>query len=330
MNLANKKILITGADGFIGSHLVGMMLDEGYDVRAFVCYNSNNNWGWLDTFDKKTLKELDVVAGDIRDPSGVKEAMRECDVVLHLAALIAVPFSYTAPDTYVDTNVKGTLNVLQASRELCIERVITTSTSEVYGTAQYVPIDELHALQAQSPYSATKIAADKLSEAYYKSFNTPVIIARPFNAYGPRQSARAIIPTLISQLLSGNENIKVGSLTPTRDFNYVTDITRGFIEIAKNDSLIGEVVNIATGVEISIEDLAKLLIQKINPNAKLLTDEIRFRPDKSEVFRLLGNSKKLQEHTNWSARVQLEKGLDMTIDWFKENNHQYKTWVYNK
>ena len=247
-----KKILITGADGFIGSHLTETLLEEGYDIKAFTYYNSFNSWGWLDTLSKDKLKEIEVFTGDIRDPNGVKEAMKGVDEVFHLAALIAIPFSYHSPDSYVDTNIKGTLNVLQAARDLETERILVTSTSEVYGTAQYVPIDELHPYQGQSPYSATKIGADRLAESFYRSFNMPISIVRPFNTYGPRQSARAVIPTIITQLLSGKTEIKLGSLTPTRDFNFVKDTARGFIEIAKSDRTIGEEINIATQYEISI------------------------------------------------------------------------------
>ncbi|MBU3106210.1 SDR family NAD(P)-dependent oxidoreductase, partial [Clostridium gasigenes] len=252
-----KKVLVTGADGFIGSHLVEALLEQGYEVKAFVYYNSFNSWGWLDTLPKEKLKQIEVFSGDIRDPNGVKEAMKGIDIVFHLAALIAIPFSYHSPDSYVDTNIKGTLNVLQAARDLGTERILVTSTSEVYGTAQYVPIDELHPYQGQSPYSATKIGADRLAESFYRSFNMPITIVRPFNTFGPRQSARAVIPTIITQLLSGETEIKLGSLTPTRDFNFVKDTVQGFIEIAKCDNTIGEEINIATQDEISIGRLAE-------------------------------------------------------------------------
>jgi len=262
-----KKVLVTGADGFIGSHLTESLLEKGYDVKAFVYYNSFNNWGWLDTLPKEKLDQIEIFAGDVRDPNGVRTAMKGVDQVFHLAALIAIPFSYHSPDSYVDTNIKGTLNVLQAARDLGTEKIMVTSTSEVYGTAQYVPIDEKHPFQGQSPYSATKIGADRLAESFYRSFNLPVAIVRPFNTYGPRQSARAVIPTIISQLLAGKEEIKLGSLTPTRDFNYVKDTAAGFIAIAESDKTIGQEINIATQQEISIGDLAQEIISQVNPNA---------------------------------------------------------------
>lgn len=323
------KVLVTGADGFIGSHLTEALLEAGHDVRAFVYYNSFNSWGWLDTFPKDTLKEIDVFTGDIRDPNGVREAMKDIDEVYHLAALIAIPFSYHSPDSYVDTNIKGTLNVLQAARDLNTKRVLVTSTSEVYGTAQYVPIDEKHPFQGQSPYSATKIGADRIAESFYRSFNMPITIVRPFNTYGPRQSARAVIPTIITQLLAGKEEIKLGSLTPTRDFNYVKDTVQGFIEIAKSDNTIGEEINIATQQEISIGQLANELIRQINPSARIVTDEVRLRPEKSEVNRLLGSNEKIKRLTNWRPKYTLEIGLAETIDWMKENIDKYKVDIYN-
>lgn len=326
-----SKVLVTGADGFIGSHLTELLLEQGYDVRAFTFYNSFNSWGWLDTLSKEKLEEIDVFAGDIRDPNGIREAMNGIDQVFHLAALIAIPFSYHSPDSYVDTNIKGTLNVLQAARDLETSRIIITSTSEVYGTAKYVPIDENHPYQGQSPYSATKIGADRLAEAFYRSFNMPISIVRPFNTYGPRQSARAVIPTIITQLFSGKEEIKLGSLSPTRDFNYVKDTANGFVEIAKSDRTIGEEINIATEREISIGDLANELIKQINPNAKIICDEERIRPDKSEVNRLLGSNKKIKEITNWQPKYTFEEGLRETIEWFKfkENVLGYKDNIYN-
>ncbi len=326
-----KKILITGADGFIGSHLTETLLEEGYDVKAFTYYNSFNSWGWLDTLSKDKLKEIEVFTGDIRDPNGVREAMKGVDEVFHLAALIAIPFSYHSPDSYVDTNIKGTLNVLQAARDLETERILVTSTSEVYGTAQYVPIDELHPYQGQSPYSATKIGADRLAESFYRSFNMPISIVRPFNTYGPRQSARAVIPTIITQLLSGKTEIKLGSLTPTRDFNFVKDTARGFIEIAKSDRTIGEEINIATQYEISIGRLAEEMIRQINPNAKIICDDERLRPDKSEVNRLLGSNEKIKKLTNWSPSYTFEEGIRETIEWFRkpENLAKYKADIYN-
>lgn len=292
MDLRNKKALVTGADGFIGSHLVEALLDQGCDVRAFVYYNSFNSWGWLDSLPTETQRSLDVFAGDIRDPNGVAEAMKGCDIVFHLAALIAIPFSYHSPDSYIDTNIKGTLNVLQAARQQNIQRILVTSTSEVYGTAQYVPIDEKHPFQGQSPYSATKIGADRLAESFFRSFETPVVIARPFNTYGPRQSARAIIPTVITQLLSGKTTLKLGSLTPTRDFNFVKDTAQGFIALAKSDEAIGQEINIATGIEYSIEEVTNMLIKELNPDATIITDEQRLRPEASEVFRLNGDNTK--------------------------------------
>ncbi len=327
----SKKILITGADGFIGSHLTETLLEEGYDVKAFTYYNSFNSWGWLDTLSKDKLKEIEVFTGDIRDPNGVREAMKGADEVFHLAALIAIPFSYHSPDSYVDTNIKGTLNVLQAARDLETERILVTSTSEVYGTAQYVPIDELHPYQGQSPYSATKIGADRLAESFYRSFNMPISIVRPFNTYGPRQSARAVIPTIITQLLSGETEIKLGSLTPTRDFNFVKDTARGFIEIAKSDRTIGEEINIATQDEISIGRLAEEMIRQINPNAKIVCDDQRLRPDKSEVNRLLGSNEKIKKLTNWLPSYTFEEGIRETIEWFRkpENLAKYKADIYN-
>lgn len=324
-----KKILVTGSEGFIGSHLVEELVLKGYKVKAFVLYNSFNTWGWLDTLSKDIMDNVEVFTGDVRDPNGVKEAMKGCDAVFHLAALIAIPFSYHSPDTYVDTNIKGTLNVLQAARELSIERVLVTSTSEVYGTAQYVPIDEKHPFQGQSPYSATKIGADRLAESFYRSFDLPVTIVRPFNTYGPRQSARAVIPTIITQLLSGKTEIKLGSLTPTRDFNYVKDTANGFISIYQSDKTIGQEINIATQQEISIGDLANELIRQINPQAQIICDEIRLRPEKSEVNRLLGSNKKILELTSWKPQYTFEEGLAETIAFLRENLSKYKSDIYN-
>ena len=324
-----KKVLVTGADGFIGSHLVELLVEKGYEVKAFVYYNSFNTWGWLDTLPKDKLDKIEVFCGDIRDPNGVREAMKGVDTVFHLAALIAIPFSYHSPDSYVDTNIKGTLNVLQAARDLKLERVLVTSTSEVYGTALYVPIDENHPLQGQSPYSATKIGADQLALSFYRSFNLPVTLVRPFNTFGPRQSARAVIPTIITQLLAGKEEIKLGSLTPTRDFNYVKDTANGFLEIALSDKTIGEVVNIATQQEISIGDLATELIRQINPKAKIVCDEQRLRPEKSEVNRLLGKNEKILRLTNWKPQYTFEEGIKETIDFIKKNMDSYKPDIYN-
>lgn len=324
-----EKVLVTGADGFIGSHLTELLVKEGYQVKAFVYYNSFNNWGWIDTLDKDIKDHIEIFSGDIRDPNGVRTAMKGIDTVYHLAALIAIPFSYHSPDSYVDTNIKGTLNVLQAARDCDIKKLLVTSTSEVYGTAQYIPIDEHHPYQGQSPYSATKIGADRLAESFYRSFNMPISIVRPFNTYGPRQSARAVIPTIIMQLLAGKEEIKLGSLTPTRDFNFVKDTARGFLEIAKSPKTIGEEINIATGVEISIGDLANELIQQINPNARIITEQERLRPEKSEVNRLLGDNTKIKSLTNWSPQYNLASGLAETIEWLKMHLDQYKVDIYN-
>ena len=324
-----KKVLVTGADGFIGSHLTESLLEKGYNVKAFTYYNSFNTWGWLDTLPKEKLDQIEVFSGDIRDPNGVREAMKGVDQVFHLAALIAIPFSYHSPDSYVDSNIKGTLNVLQAARDLGTEKIMVTSTSEVYGTAQYVPIDEKHPFQGQSPYSATKIGADRLAESFYRSFNLPVAIVRPFNTFGPRQSARAVIPTIITQLLAGKEEIKLGSLTPTRDFNYVKDTAAGFIAIAESDKTVGQEINIATQREISIGDLAKEIIAQINPNAKIVCDEQRLRPEKSEVNRLLGANAKIKELTDWKQQYTFEQGIAETIAWIRQNMGAYKTDIYN-
>jgi len=329
--LTGKKVLVTGAGGFIGSHLVERLLEEGCKVRAFVHYNSFNRWGWIDSFSNDKLEKIEVFSGDIRDPNGVREAVKGVDIVFHLAALIGIPFSYHSPDSYVDTNIKGTLNILQACRDLGCEKVLVTSTSEVYGTAKYVPIDENHPRQPQSPYSATKIAADCLAESFYRSFDLPVVIVRPFNTYGPRQSARAVIPTIITQLLAGEREIKLGALHPTRDLVFVRDTVNGFIEIAKSDKTVGEEINIATGNEISIGDLAKKLINMINPEAEIVAEEIRLRPEKSEVERLLGSSEKIKKLTGWKPQYSLEEGLKITIEWFKnkENLRLYKPGIYN-
>lgn len=324
-----EKVLVTGADGFIGSHLVELLVKKGYDVKAFAYYNSFNNWGWLEALSKDILNETEIFTGDIRDPNGVRIAIKGIDTVFHLAALIAIPFSYHSPDSYVDTNIKGTLNVLQAARDFDLERVLVTSTSEVYGTAQYVPIDENHPFQGQSPYSATKIGADRLAESFYRSFSLPVTIVRPFNTYGPRQSARAVIPTIITQLLQGNEILHLGALTPTRDFNYVKDTVAGFLAIAECSQTIGEELNIATGKEISIGDLANEIISQINPNATVLCDEQRLRPEKSEVNRLLGDNTKIKRLTNWKPVFTLQDGLKETIEWIRNHMEVYKTNLYN-
>jgi NAD dependent epimerase/dehydratase len=327
----NNTVLVTGADGFIGSHLTEHLVKTGHKVKAFVYYNSFNSYGWLDTIDKKIRNEIEFFAGDVRDPNGVRVAMEGINTVYHLAALIAIPYSYHSPDSYIDTNIKGTLNVLQAAKQLNTQRVLVTSTSEVYGTAQYVPIDEKHPFQGQSPYSATKIGADRIAESFYRSFNLPVTIVRPFNTYGPRQSARAVIPTIITQLLNGETSLKLGDLSPTRDLLFVKDTVRGFEAIAKSTKTVGEEVNIATQSEISIGDLANALISNINPSATIEQDGQRIRPEKSEVMRLFGSNQKIKSLTDWSPQYTLEKGLQETIDWFrdKENLKQYKHDIYN-
>ena len=327
----SKKVLVTGADGFIGSHLVEHLIEEGFQVKAFVYYNSFNSWGWLDTLPKEVLNKIEIFTGDIRDPNGVRTAVKGVDMIYHLAALIAIPYSYHSPDSYVDTNVKGTLNVLQAARDFNIERVIVTSTSEVYGTALYVPIDEKHPKQGQSPYSASKIGADAMADSFYRSFNLPVTIVRPFNTFGPRQSARAVIPTIITQLLSGKTEIKLGALHPTRDLLFVKDTVKGFVEIASSSQTIGQEINIATQQEISIQDLAQSIINIINPNTKIISDDVRLRPEKSEVERLLGSAEKIKSLTKWEPTFTLSQGLQETIEWFKNpiNLKQYKTDIYN-
>lgn len=326
-----NKVLITGADGFIGSHLTEQLLKEGHQVKAFVLYNSFNSYGWLDSLPKDVLKNIEIFSGDIRDPNGVRIAMEGCDTVYHLAALIAIPYSYHSPDSYVDVNIKGTLNVMQAARLLNTKRILVTSTSEVYGTAQYVPIDEKHPFQGQSPYSATKIGADRIAESFYRSFQSPVTIVRPFNTFGPRQSARAVIPTIITQLLNGETNIKLGDTIPTRDLLYVKDTVTAFTSIARTEKTIGEEINIATQQEISIGDLAQLLIDKINPKAKIISDEQRIRPKNSEVFRLLGSNQKILAMTDWKPKHTLNEGLDRTIEWFRDpsNLQNYKHGIYN-
>jgi NAD dependent epimerase/dehydratase len=329
MDLKGKKVLVTGADGFIGSHLVESLINEGAKVKAFVFYNSFNSWGWLDSLETEKLKQIEVFAGDIRDSYCVREAVKGMDAVYHLAALIAIPFSYYAPESYVDTNIKGTLNILQASKDLKTERVFVTSTSEVYGTAQYIPMDEKHPFQGQSPYSASKIGADRIAESFYRSFSLPVTIVRPFNTYGPRQSARAVIPTIMIQLLSGKSEIKLGKLSPTRDFNYVKDTVAGFIEIAKSDETIGEEINIASQKEISMENVFEEIRSQINLNASVITDEIRLRPEKSEVERLLGCNEKIRKLTKWEPGYSLKEGIKETIDWFRRNMGRYKTDIYN-
>ena len=331
MNLAGKKVLVTGADGFIGSHLVERLLQLGYPTKAFVLYNSFNSYGWLDVLAKEELGKLEVFPGDVRDPHGVKDAVQGCDVVMHLAALIGIPFSYHSPDCYVDTNVKGTLNVLNACRDLGVEKLIITSTSEVYGTALYVPIDEKHPLQGQSPYSATKIGADQLALSFYRSFNLPVSIIRPFNTYGPRQSARAVIPTVITQIAAGGRKLYLGNLNPTRDFTFVLDTINAFIKMAECDASIGETVNIGSNFEISIADLAGKIITLMGSDAEIATDDARRRPEKSEVNRLLADNQKAKDLLGWTPNHNLDEGLRTTIKWFKdsENIQKYKAGIYN-
>ncbi len=324
----SNRVLVTGADGFIGSHLTEELVKSGEKVTAFCLYNSFGTLGWIDTLPKEIRSEIEIFTGDVRDPNGVRTAMRGQQRVFHLAALIAIPFSYHSPDSYVDTNIKGTLNVLNAARELGAERVMVTSTSEVYGTAQYVPIDEKHPFQGQSPYSATKIGADRLAESFYRSFDLPVTIVRPFNTYGPRQSGRAVIPTIISQLLAGQQEIHLGKLSPTRDFNFVKDTAHGFMAIADCPAAIGQELNIATGEEHSIGDLANELIAQINPNAKIVCEEERLRPEKSEVNRLLGDSTKMRALTGWKPEYTFEQGLAETVAWIRDNLNTYKVGQY--
>lgn len=323
-----QKVLVTGAEGFIGSHLTEMLLEKGYQVRALSLYNSFNNWGWLE--DVKS-PNLEVVTGDVRDPHFCKEITKDIDKVFHLAALIAIPYSYVAPDSYVDTNVKGTLNICQAAKENNVKRVLITSTSEVYGTARYVPIDEKHPKQPQSPYSATKVGADAIALSFYNAFNLPVTIVRPFNTYGPRQSARAIIPTIITQIGNGEKVIKLGDLRPTRDFNYVKDTCQGFIELSDCDGAIGQEVNVCSGREITMRDLLELIAKLMHSDVKFIEDAQRLRPANSEVFRLCGDNSKINALTGYKQKYSLERGLQETIDWFsdKENLKKYKYNIYN-
>jgi NAD dependent epimerase/dehydratase len=335
MQQVNNKILLTGADGFIGSHLTELLVRQGYNVRAFVMYNSFNSWGWLDQCAPEVKGNFEVFSGDIRDPHGVKEAMQGCNKVLHLAALIAIPYSYHSPDTYVDTNIKGTLNILQAARQLGVERVIHTSTSEVYGSARFVPITEAHPLQGQSPYSATKIAADQLAYSFYSSFEVPVVIARPFNTYGPRQSARAVIPTIITQIANGERQIKLGAVSPTRDFNYVKDTVAGFVSALNANGGLGEVVNFGSNFEISIGDTARLIAEVMDTEIEILTDEARLRPQGSEVERLWADNSKAESLFGWqptfSGRDGFKRGLAETVEWFRNpaNLQSYKAGIYN-
>jgi len=333
MKLKNKKILVTGADGFIGSHLTETLLDMGCHVRALSLYNSFNDWGWLEAIkDTDSAKHsMDVVCGDIRDPYFCKEITKDIDVIFHLAALIAIPYSYVAPDSYVDTNVKGTLNICQAAKENGCKRVIHTSTSEVYGTAQYVPIDEKHPLQPQSPYSASKIGADQMALSFYLAFGLPVTIARPFNTYGPRQSARAVIPTIITQIAAGKKQIQLGDVSPTRDFNYVLDTCRGFIALAQSDKTIGEVLNIGSGTEISVGDTLNLIKKLMKSDVEFIIDENRIRPENSEVFRLCCDNTRINQLTGFQPEYSIEQGLKETIDWFTNSGNlsRYKTDIYN-
>lgn len=318
MRLSESKVIVTGADGFIGSHLVEALVAHGADVTAFCYYNSFNSRGWLDTVGEDIMREVDIFMGDIRDPNGVRIALKGNDVVLHLAALIGIPFSYHSPDSYVDTNVKGTLNVLQAARDLELGRVVVTSTSEVYGTARYVPIDEAHPRQGQSPYSASKIGADAMAESFYRSFGTPVTVVRPFNTYGPRQSARAVIPTIITQLMSGAEHVHLGSLHPTRDLTYATDSASGFIALAECDDAVGRDVNLGVGEEISIGDLAELLMEIVGRRVPIVTQDERMRPEKSEVERLLSDNSLALQLSGWAPAVSLRDGLERTVKWFSD------------
>ena len=322
-----KNILVTGAGGFIGSHLTELLVEKGYNIKAFVHYNSWNKWGWLDTSFVKN--EVEIISGDIRDYDSVTAAMQGCDSVFHLAALIGIPYSYVSPQAYIKTNIDGTYNILQSARQAGIEKIMVTSTSETYGTAQYVPIDEKHPMVGQSPYSATKIAADQLAISYYKSFDLPVKIVRPFNTYGPRQSARAIIPTVISQILAGETALKLGNLSPTRDLTFVKDTAKGFLEIALADGLFGEITNIGMSEEITIGNLVQLISNLIGKKIEIISDEQRIRPDKSEVERLFCNNTKIKENTAWQADYTLEKGLIETIDWIRNNQSYFKSDIYN-
>lgn len=329
MQLQDKKVLVTGADGFIGSHLTEALTEAGAKVKALTYYNSFNSWGWLE--DSAFLPEVEVVCGDVRDPNFCREIVRGTDVVFHLAALIAIPYSYVAPDSYLDTNIRGTLNICQAAREAGCQRVIHTSTSEVYGTAQYVPIDEEHPLQPQSPYSASKIAADAMAMSFHNTFGLPLTIARPFNTYGPRQSARAVIPTIITQIASGAKSIKLGDVSPTRDFNYVLDTCRGFLALAECDAAVGQTVNLGSNYEISVGDTLHLIRELMGSNVEFVTESERLRPEKSEVFRLWCDNGRMRDLTGFEPRYSLREGLKETIDWFTrpENLSRYKTGIYN-
>lgn len=325
----DTQVLITGAAGFIGSHLTEALVKNGYQVRAMVHYNSQSNWGWLETFPKHIREKIEIFPADIGDPFAVRQAVSECEIVYHLAALIAIPYSYIAPGSYVDTNINGTLNILQACKDEGVKRLVHTSTSETYGTAQYVPIDEKHPLVGQSPYSASKIAADKLAESYYLSFDLPVSTIRPFNTFGPRQSARAVIPTIISQALAGEKTIHLGSLLPVRDLNYVKDTVRGFIAIANSDSTIGQVINIGRGSGVTIGKLAEMLLEICDSKAEIIVDDKRLRPEKSEVLELICGNEKARELLNWQPNFTLHQGLEETVTWIRDNLDKYKTDTYN-
>ncbi|MGE0268328.1 MAG: NAD-dependent 4,6-dehydratase LegB [Candidatus Omnitrophota bacterium] len=329
MDWKNKKVLVTGADGFIGSHLVEKLVGLGADVRAFAFYNSFNSWGWMDIFPKNVIKKVDVFTGDIRDPNGVLTAVKGCDVVFHLAALIGIPFSYHSPDSYVDTNVKGTLNILQASKQCGVKKIVHTSTSEIYGTAQYAPIDELHPVNPQSPYAATKSAADSLALSFYRSFDLPVTVLRPFNTFGPRQSARAIIPTIVSQIYAGQKTIKLGNIEVIRDFNYVANTVDSFLKVAETSKTNGEVINSGSGRETSIREVLELIQVITGSKVKVITEQSRMRPEKSEVERLICSAEKLKQLTDWTPAVNLETGLKKTCQWIKENMKSFKTDIYN-
>lgn len=329
MNWQGKKVLVTGAEGFIGSHLTERLVELGADVTALAQYNSFNSWGWIDTFDKKVKDSIKVVTGDIREYDGMKRIIKGQEVVLHLAALIAIPYSYLSPMAYVRTNVEGTTNVLEACREYDVEKIVHTSTSETYGTALYVPIDEKHPMQGQSPYSASKIGADMMAESYHRSFNMPIATLRPFNTYGPRQSARAVIPTIISQILAGKKEIKLGSLTPTRDFNFVLDTAEAFIKVAESEKTIGEVINAGSNYEITIGDTVKKIIKIIGKDVKILCDDERIRPENSEVNRLWADNAKIKELTDWTPNYNIDQGLEVTVEWVKNNMQYFKTDIYN-
>lgn len=329
MEIKGRRVLVTGSEGFIGSHLTERLVELGAEVTALVQYNSFNNWGWIDTFDKNIKDSINVVTGDIREYDGMKRIIKGQDVVFHLAALIAIPYSYLSPMAYVRTNVEGTTNVLEACREYGVQKIVHTSTSETYGTARYVPIDEKHPIQGQSPYSASKIGADKITESFYRSFDLPVATIRPFNTYGPRQSARAVIPTIISQILAGKKKIKLGSLTPTRDFNYVKDTAEAFIKIAESDKTIGQVLNAGSNHEISIGDLAEKIAYIIGEKVEIVCDDERLRPEKSEVNRLWADNTRIRELTDWSPEYTLDAGLKETINWIKGNMRYFKTDIYN-